>query len=83
MIPTNNKISYFGFNFNRKSTNDFVKSTNNLSRPQFKPPHNANSDTRKIEFRQSPAKLNHNIDLSTLLTILVEKFDVLICAKLV
>ena len=45
--------------------------------------HNANSDTRKIEFRQSPAKLNHNIDLSTLLTILVEKFDVLICAKLV
>ena len=45
--------------------------------------HTALSDIRKIEFRQSPAKLDHNLDLSTLLTILVEKFDVLICAKLV
>ena len=55
----------------------------NLSPEYLNPAHNANSDTRKIEFRQSPAKLNHNIDLSTHLTILVEKFDVLICAKLV
>ena len=45
--------------------------------------HSANSDIWKIEFHQSPIKFDYNIYLSTLLTILEEKFDVLICAKLV